>query len=43
MKKVLDQTGWDQMLTGPKEFADLWKRERALIGRIVQEIGLKPE
>jgi tripartite-type tricarboxylate transporter receptor subunit TctC len=43
VKKVIDQLGWDMMLSGPKEFAELWKRERAMIGRIVQDMGFKPE
>jgi tripartite-type tricarboxylate transporter receptor subunit TctC len=42
-KKVLEQTGWDLMLTGPEAFAELIRRERALIGKVVAEIGLKPE
>jgi tripartite-type tricarboxylate transporter receptor subunit TctC len=42
-KKVLEQTGWEPMLLGPEPFAELIRRERALIGKIVLEIGLKPE
>jgi len=42
-KKALEQTGWDLMLSGPAPFADMIRRERALIGKIVAEIGLKPE
>jgi tripartite-type tricarboxylate transporter receptor subunit TctC len=43
MKKALDAVNWDLMLSGPKEFGELWRRERALVGRVVQELGLKPE
>lgn len=42
-KKALEQTGWDLTLSGPVPFADMIRRERALIGKIVAEIGLKPE
>ena len=42
-KKVLDSTGWDLMLTGPDAFGELIRRERALIGKVVQEVGIKPE
>jgi tripartite-type tricarboxylate transporter receptor subunit TctC len=42
-KKALEQTGWELMLTGPEAFGEMIRRERALIGKIVAEIGLKPE
>lgn len=42
-KKILDSVAWDLMLSGPREFGELWRVERALVGRVIQEIGLKPE
>ena len=42
-KQALEKTGWELMLTGPAAFNDLVRRERALIGKVVAEIGLKPE
>ena len=42
-KQALEKTGWELMLTGPAAFNDLVRRERALIGRVVAEIGLKAE
>ncbi len=42
-KQVLEKTGWELMLTGPAAFGELGRRERAVIGKVVAEIGLKPE
>lgn len=42
-KKILDAINWDMMLSGPREFGELWRVERALVGRVVQEVGIKPE
>lgn len=43
VRKVLEALNWELMLYGPREFGELWRRERALIGRVVQEVGIKPE
>ncbi|MFM9972034.1 MAG: Bug family tripartite tricarboxylate transporter substrate binding protein [Burkholderiales bacterium] len=42
-KQILEKTGWELMLTGPTAFGDLVKRERAVIGNVVAEIGLRPD
>lgn len=42
-QQILEKTGWELMLTGPAAFGELVKRERAVIGKVVAEIGLKPE
>jgi tripartite-type tricarboxylate transporter receptor subunit TctC len=42
-KQTLEKTGWELTLIGPAAFGELVKRERAVIGKVVAEIGLKPE
>ena len=42
-KQLLEKSGWELMLTGPAAFGELVKREREVIGRVVADIGLKPE
>jgi len=42
-KQVLEKTGWELSLIGPAAFGELVRRERAVIGKVVAEIGLKPE
>ena len=42
-KQVLDKTGWEMMLFGPGPFKELIQRERALLAKVVAEIGIKPE
>lgn len=43
VKKVLDALAWDLILSGPKDFGEMWRRERTLIGKVVREVGIKPE
>lgn len=42
-KQVLEKTGWELNLIGLAAFGELVRRERAVIGKVVAEIGLKPE
>lgn len=42
-KQLLEKTGWELSLIGPAAFGDLVRRERAVIGKVVAEVGLKPE